>query len=262
VVSGTAALVKLGASELTLSGVNTFSGPTTVDFGTLTLAGGSALANSMVVTLGAAGTLKLASNEEIASLAGGGLVNVQGSTLTLSGTNSTTLTAELIGWGGLEQKGLGANLLLSNPNNNFTGAVLLTAGTVTLGHNDAFGIGGPVIFLGGTLAYSAGMTTDLSARIAPIGLGVTAYVDTNAGSTVTYATGLTGDGGFNKLGGGTLVFTGDSLYTGTTTITAGTLVLGAGGTSGSVAGAIVLNGTLAVNRSDDPFRRPCRCRPG
>jgi fibronectin-binding autotransporter adhesin len=75
IVSGAYDLTKAGAAELTLSGVNTFSGATVVDAGTLTLNGGSALANSMAVTVNASGTLKLASSEEIATLAGAGAVN-------------------------------------------------------------------------------------------------------------------------------------------------------------------------------------------
>ncbi|MFO0005186.1 MAG: autotransporter-associated beta strand repeat-containing protein, partial [bacterium] len=39
-----------GAAELTLSGVNSFSGITTVNGGILTLAGGAALADTMGVT--------------------------------------------------------------------------------------------------------------------------------------------------------------------------------------------------------------------
>src|SRR6202035_2217084 len=44
--------------------------------------------------------------------------------------------------------------------------------------------------------------------------------------------------------------TGDSTYTGGTTISAGTLQLGSGGTTGSVAGNIVNNAALTVNRSN------------
>ena len=78
VVSGAFDLTKAGGAELTLSGVNTFSGATVVDAGTLTLSGGSALVNSMAVTVNASGTLKLASSEEIATLAGAGSVTCRG----------------------------------------------------------------------------------------------------------------------------------------------------------------------------------------
>jgi autotransporter-associated beta strand protein len=56
-----------------------------------------------------------------------------------------------------------------------------------------------------------------------------------------------------KAGAGTLTLTNASTHTGTTTVTAGTLALGDGGTTGSLAGRIALSNTtaLVVNRSND-----------
>ncbi|MGI4721534.1 MAG: autotransporter-associated beta strand repeat-containing protein [Janthinobacterium lividum] len=53
-----------------------------------------------------------------------------------------------------------------------------------------------------------------------------------------------------KAGAGTLVLNADNTYTGGTTISGGTLQLGAGGTTGSVLGDIANNGNLEVNRSN------------
>uniref|UniRef100_UPI000B1E633C autotransporter-associated beta strand repeat-containing protein n=1 Tax=Novacetimonas hansenii TaxID=436 RepID=UPI000B1E633C len=49
---------------------------------------------------------------------------------------------------------------------------------------------------------------------------------------------------------GTTVLTGASTYTGGTNITAGTLQVGDGGTTGSITGDVADAGTLAFNRSD------------
>jgi autotransporter-associated beta strand protein len=57
-------------------------------------------------------------------------------------------------------------------------------------------------------------------------------------------------GSLTKTGTGTLTLTGTNTYTGGTTISSGTLVLGNGGTSGSIVGNVNNNGILAVNRSD------------
>ena len=58
----------------------------------------------------------------------------------------------------------------------------------------------------------------------------------------------------------TLIPTGGSTYAGGTTISAGTLQLGNGGTTGTLAGNVLDNGTLAFNRSDtlDLRRRDLR----
>ncbi|MDN9006647.1 autotransporter-associated beta strand repeat-containing protein, partial [Staphylococcus aureus] len=49
---------------------------------------------------------------------------------------------------------------------------------------------------------------------------------------------------------GTTVLTGANSYSGGTTISAGTLQLGNGGTSGSITGNVANNGVLAFNHSD------------
>ena len=54
-----------------------------------------------------------------------------------------------------------------------------------------------------------------------------------------------------KQGGGTLILTNDNIYSGNTTISGGTLQIGNGGTSGSIAGDIANNANLTFNRSND-----------
>lgn len=87
---------------------------------------------------------------------------------------------------------------------------------------------------------------------------VNTLILTNASSTFSgvigfddvYLSGSPATGGLT-IAGGTEILTGANVYTGATTINAGaTLQLGAAGTSGSVAGAIVDNGTLIINRTD------------
>ena len=69
--------------------------------------------------------------------------------------------------------------------------------------------------------------------------------------STTFSGQIVGGGSIVKAGSGTLVLTGDNTYSGGTTINTGTLQIGNGGTTGSVAGNIVNNAALAFNRSDD-----------
>ena len=61
---------------------------------------------------------------------------------------------------------------------------------------------------------------------------------------------ISGSGGLAQLGRWHHLLTADNSYSGGTTIAAGTLQLGNGGTSGSILGNVTDNGTLAFNRSD------------
>ncbi|MCX6850234.1 MAG: autotransporter-associated beta strand repeat-containing protein, partial [Verrucomicrobia bacterium] len=62
---------------------------------------------------------------------------------------------------------------------------------------------------------------------------------------------INGGGGVSKTTSGTLTLLGTNTYTGATTISAGTLQVGNGGTSGTLgSGNVINNATLAFNRSD------------
>src|SRR5205085_12420739 len=80
----------------------------------------------------------------------------------------------------------------------------------------------------------------------------------NRSNTTTFAgviSDFSGDGPASagkvvQDGTGTTILTANNTYTGGTTINAGTLQLGNGGTTGSILGNVVNNGTFAINRSD------------
>jgi autotransporter-associated beta strand protein len=74
----------------------------------------------------------------------------------------------------------------------------------------------------------------------------------NKSSTDTISGLISGTGAVVKDGSGTLVLSGDNTYTGSTTISNGTLQLGAGGTTGSIVSTSVPdNGILSFNHSDN-----------
>ena len=109
---------------------------------------------------------------------------------------------------------------------------------------------GTVKFDGGVLQV-AGNQTNLFQGFAPGNVQLLAgggTIDTQA-FFVANDLALQGAGGLTKAGSGELILTGDNSYTGGTTIAAGTLQLGNGGTTGSIVGNVVNNGTLVVTHS-------------
>ena len=87
-------------------------------------------------------------------------------------------------------------------------------------------------------------------RLAGLPNGDQTLVRVDPGVTATIAADLIGAGGLHKADGGTLVLAGASSYAGGTTIGGGTLQIGAGGTTGSLAGDVSNDGILAFNRAD------------
>ena len=72
----------------------------------------------------------------------------------------------------------------------------------------------------------------------------------NRSDSVTFDEAISGSGAVQQIGLGTVVLTNTNTYTGGTSISAGTLQLGNGGTTGSIAGDVTDNSVLTFNRSD------------
>ncbi|SDL30515.1 outer membrane autotransporter barrel domain-containing protein [Modicisalibacter muralis] len=129
----------------------------------------------------------------------------------------------------------------------------ISAGTLQAGSDDALGDGAAYIVNGGTLDlnnYDLTMGT-LSGAGGEVSLG-TAALTVDQATDTSYAGIISGAGGLTKTGAGALTLSGANTYTGGTTINSGTLQLGDGGTTGSIAGdvEIAAPGTLAFNRGD------------
>ena len=134
-----------------------------------------------------------------------------------------TYGGQISGSGALTKRQSGT-LVLSG-NNTYTGQTqILGGGTLQIG---AGGASGSLVsnVSGGSLIFNR---SDSST-----------YVGVFSGSTLT------------KLGAGTLTLAGNNTNSGTTTISAGTLQIGAGGPSGSLGSNIINNANLAFNRSDN-----------
>lgn len=235
VVVGTAAsgtlFTKVGAGTLTLSGANTYTGPTAINGGVLQAA--SAQTGTTSGPLGASGTisfgggtLQYSSANQFDYSSRFSTAASQAYSIDTNGQNVTFATALTSSGGSLTKIGTGT-LTLSGTN-TYTGGTNIDGGVLALNNSSALGIGtgNNILFLGGTLQYSANNTTDYSNRF-----GTTANqalsIDTN-GQNVTFASKFSPSSGgtLTKLGTGVLTLSSSSsIFSGGTTITAGTLLL-------------------------------------
>jgi fibronectin-binding autotransporter adhesin len=265
-IGGAGGLFKSGAGVLTLSGTNSYSGGTTILGGVLALAADAnlgATSGGLTIdgsTLRAIGSFSSARSVTFAS--GGATIDTGGSALkaveptAIVGGVTLALTGPITGIGGLTLIGSGT-LVLSN--SSYSGPTSLLAAGVTLkggatngfSANSAVTVGaGTFLDLGGfdqaigSLA-GAGTVSNSGAGKAMLSVGVN-----NASTLFSGVIKDDGPTGLVKTGTGTLTLTGASTYTGGTVISAGTLQLGNGGTSGSISGNVADNGVLAFDRSD------------
>lgn len=146
----------------------------------------------------------------------------------------------------------GNNSLASTPGTANTGGGGGGGNNDTLGSAGGSGIvivrySGPAIDdNGGTITSDNGDTIHTFTSVGAAALDFSA-LDLN----LIISGNLDGSGGLEFVSGGTLTLTGTNTYTGGTTITGGTLQLGNGGTTGSITGNIVNNGSLVLNRSNE-----------
>jgi fibronectin-binding autotransporter adhesin len=185
---------------------------------------------------------------------------ITGGPLTLTGTEAfirvgdggandadytATIDAELTGSAGLV-KDLGGTLVLAGTN-SYTGGTAINGGTLRISADANLGAaGGGLSFDGGTLNTTADIATTRGVTLAG-----NAIFDTDAGTALTLGGPVSGAGELVKDGDGTLLIADAAIYSGGTTIHAGALQIGNGGTAGSILGDVANEGDLRFFRSDD-----------
>lgn len=162
-----------------------------------------------------------------------------------SAANTITLSGNIGGTGGLNHATPGTVLLEGT--NNFSGNIDVSAGVLKF-ENGALG-NGSLFLANSTLVWDDGANENISTRT--VGLdGTSVTLDTNGNNVLlTNSIGSNGTASIVKAGDGKLTFASDPTYTGSTTISGGTLQLGNGGATGLVEGNILNNAELAVNLS-------------
>lgn len=203
VISGTGSIVKTGAADLSLGGANTFTGG-------LTLSGGTLRVATTDLALGSGGVIVTA-NSTVATENGGGartLANPftinSGVTMNADGGYATLIFAgPITGAGNVARASTGTVVLAGN--NTYTGTT--NAGTAagvlqigTGGGSGTLGTGDVATTAGGILIFNRG----------------NGYAVSNV---------ISGTGEVRIGGRGTTTLAGNSTYTGTTSVNAGTLNL-------------------------------------
>ena len=250
--AGVLNLVKTGAGTLTLSSASTYTGKTTVNGGILSInadnrlgtAPGSNVADHLVLnggTLASTSSFTLGGTRGTQLGAGGGTIQV---------TSGTTLTmwSPISGNGSLTKTGSGT--LLLNAYNSFNGGFLISEGAVTTSATvNRFNPGNAI-----TVASGASLTLNANQAIASLsGAGLVnlaaGTLTVGGSSTSSFSGTLSGTGGLTKSGSGTLTLSGVNDYTGDTSVTAGTLIVGDGTGGSASSSAFTVSGTGRISGS-------------
>ena len=257
VISGGGSMAQLGAGTLTLTGNNTYAGGTTISSGTLQIGnGGTSGSVAGDILDNAALAFNRGDNITYASVisGSGSLAQLGAGTLTLTGNNTytggTTISSGTLQIGNGGTTGSVAGDILDNAALAFNRSDNITFGGVISGSGSMIQLGAGTLTLTGDNTFTGGTT--LSSGGLQIGNGGTSgsiagnILDNsplifNRSDNVTYANVISGSGGMIQLGAGTLTLTGNNTYTGGTSLSSGSLQIGNGGTSGSIAGNILDN---------------------
>jgi autotransporter-associated beta strand protein len=270
-LAGTAGLTKSGAGNSAIYGANTYSGDTVIDQGTLVVGSAEGLGNAAgAVTVNSGGALYLGGGLTVertgdVTVNGGSLttdVNNFG-TISVSGgnfiaNNAAVLAVKLAGTAGLTVGGTGETYLWTD--SSYTGATVISSGTLTLGGNGA-------ISSQSSLQIDSGAAVNLTGPLLPnyvnrtfaglTGAGVLSggggtVTINKASGTDTFSGVISGAQGVIKDGAGTLELSGASTYTGTTSVNAGTLVIKKYNLTDLILTATISPTTLAVDFLSTP----------
>jgi gliding motility-associated-like protein len=252
IIAGTGSLIKSGSSQIRVDGMNTYSGGTFVNNGTLFGGAGSMSKTSFgvgTITVNALGTLwgdrNVLSNPII--LNGGklqgtngfgeiwnGPITLQTDSYILAGY-TMIVNGQISGPGKLILNGshpTNSRLILTNSATH-TGGTELTRGILQLGNN---GLTGELL---------TNITTTINSQVR--------FSRTN---TFTYPGIISGPGGVNKISSGTVILSGVHSYTGTTLVEDGTLLINGSTSSqtnvtpianrtGTLGGSGTINGNVS-----------------
>lgn len=266
-ITGAGALTKAGSGPLVTTGTNTYAGGTNIAGGTLQLGSGGT-SGSIVGDVTNNGSLVFNRSDAVVfpgTISGSGSVTQAGTGTTVLTSNNTYTGGTTISAGTLQlgNGGTSGSIVGDITNNSalvFNRSDVSSYGGAISGSGSVTQAGSGTTVLSGDSTYTGGTT--IAAGTLQLGAGATSGsivgdVANNGAlffdrSDLVHFPGvISGTGSVTQAGAGTTVLTGDNTYTGGTSIAAGTLQLGNGGTSGSIVGDVANSGSLVFTRSDN-----------
>ena len=263
ITTSPASLVKTGSGTLRITGSSSYTGGTQINGGVLALGNAAAIGSAGTISFGG-GTLQFSGSNTVDYSSRFSTAANQAYRLDTNSQN-VTLASALTSSGGSLTK-LGSGTLTLSATNTYTGTTTVSGGVLQAGIANAFGSSAPLAVNSGTvnlagfnqtvgaLSGSAGgwITTSSAAGTTTLTTSVAIGSATFAGTIADNGAGLVA---FTKSGAGTQIFSTANAYSGTTTINAGVLQIGAGGTAGGLSASSAITGsagaTLAFSRTDD-----------
>jgi fibronectin-binding autotransporter adhesin len=243
-------LSKSGNGMLTLTGSNTYSGPTSINNGVLAVNNNNAIgdASSTNVLNLQGGTFKTLTS--FTSPATRTVFMQSSSTVDTTG-NTVEIDGQLLGTGTLTDTGNGTLLLTAN--NGFAGALKINSGTVVVASTGNIGNSSStnhLVFNGGAMIMTGTYTSGRDVILSQVGT-----IDTN-GNVGSITGTISSSGGLVKQGAGTLTLAASNTFTGQVTITGGAVDIisdaGLGGGNGTASVTSSSNASSSVTLSALP----------
>lgn len=246
ILSGAGSLIKAGTGELTLSGVNSYTGGTTVSAGKLTLGNANAIGTGGLLVNG--GTLNLGAVTLVTGamvLDGGAITGTTGALHSAAYDLRSGSVGVILTGGAVTKSGAG-ELTLSSVN-TYTGGTTVTAGKLIVANSGAIS-NGAITVTGGTLDIGANTLTGMGA-LTVSGGAVTGTTGAISASSFTLQSGeltarIQGSGALVKTTAGTAVLGASNGFSGGVNVAEGKLVLTNSGALGSGIVTVANGATL------------------